>query len=209
MTGAIRAGAWWASQELHDAVSEAVREHLGSFHAANPLLEGAPLADVRSLVATSIGGAADPDLVDALLADLVGRGELAREGSTVRLTTHRVSLSGHEDEVDRLVGTVAAGEPTPPTVAELVASGFGREVIDAATRAGLLVRVSPDLVMTPGTVERAVAIVREAGPAGVTVSAFREGLETSRKYAVPLLEDLDATARTRRVGDVRVAREPG
>jgi selenocysteine-specific elongation factor len=43
----------------------------------------------------------------------------------------------------------------------------------------------------------------------VTVSALREGLGTSRKYAVPLLEHLDATGRTRRVGDVRVAREPG
>ena len=209
VTGAMQAGSWWVSETLHAEVSRAVLEHLAAFHAANPLLEGEPLADTRALVAATLGGSANPDLVDALIADLARRGDLAREGSTVRLTAHRVSLSGHEEEVDRLVETVTAAEPTPPTVTELVASGFVREVIDAATRAALLVRVSPDLVMTPGIVERALAIVREAGPAGATVSAFREGLGTSRKYAVPLLEHLDATGRTRRVGDVRVAREPG
>jgi selenocysteine-specific elongation factor len=209
VSDAVRAGAWWVSETLHAAAADAIHDHLEGFHAANPLLEGEQLAAARTIVAARIGVETDPDLVDALLADLEQRGALAREGSTVRLASHRVTLTEHEEEVDRLVETVAAGEPTPPTVADLVASGFGRDVIDAATRAGLLVRIAPDFVLTPGSVELAVAIVRAAGPAGVTVSALREALGTSRRYAVPLLEHLDATGRTRRVGDVRVAREPG
>jgi hypothetical protein len=39
------------------------------------------------------------------------------------------------------------------------------------------------------------------------VSEVRAGLGTTRKYAVPLLEYLDAHGHTRRVGDVRVARD--
>ena len=104
---------------------------------------------------------------------------------------------------------VAEAEPTPPSIAELVAQGFGRSLIDAAVRSGSLVKISPELVVTAGWVERAVALIEEAGENGITVSALRGSLETSRKYAVPLLEHLDRTGVTRRRGDVRTLRSPG
>jgi selenocysteine-specific elongation factor len=73
-------------------------------------------------------------------------------------------------------------------------------------RAGLVVRVAPDLVFTPDLVDRALAIVSAAGPAGITVSAFREALGTSRKYALPILEWFDQRGITRRAGDLRFPR---
>ena len=48
---------------------------------------------------------------------------------------------------------------------------------------------------------------REA-PGGITVSAFRERLGTSRKYALPLLEWFDQRGVTIRRGDLRVLRRP-
>src|SRR3712207_197366 len=89
---------------------------------------------------------------------------------------------------------------------ELRARGFDARAIDAALRSGALARIAPDLVVTRGFVDRAVAAVREAEPAGATVSAVREALGTSRKYAVPLMEHLDRTGATRREGDRRFAR---
>jgi selenocysteine-specific elongation factor len=41
----------------------------------------------------------------------------------------------------------------------------------------------------------------------MTVSALREALGTSRKYAVPLAGYLDATGVTKRVGDLRFPRD--
>jgi selenocysteine-specific elongation factor len=38
----------------------------------------------------------------------------------------------------------------------------------------------------------------------MTAAAFRDLIGSSRKYAVPLLEYLDATRVTRRIGDERV-----
>jgi selenocysteine-specific elongation factor len=55
-------------------------------------------------------------------------------------------------------------------------------------------------------VERAEAIVSAARDTGITVSAFREALGTSRKYAVPLLGWLDQRGFTRREGDLRFPR---
>ena len=90
---------------------------------------------------------------------------------------------------------------------ELVAAGFGHELIRAVCADGRLVRISPDIVITPGLVARAEALLREAGaPPGITVSSFREALGTSRKYALPILEYFDARGLTRRQGDVRILR---
>jgi selenocysteine-specific elongation factor len=57
-------------------------------------------------------------------------------------------------------------------------------------------------------VARAEGTIRARGEAGITVSALRESLGTSRKYAVPLMEWLDQHGVTRRDGDVRFPREP-
>lgn len=207
--GAERAGAWWVHAPLHLEVRGEVEATLGAFHREHPLLEGAEVAHARGAVVAALrrrGAPTEPDLVDALLDDLEGRGVLVRAGPTVRLASHQATLAGREQEVERLVEAVARGEPGPPTVPDLVAGGIPREVIDAAVRAGLLVRVSPELVFTPGFVARAADVVRELGASGMTVSAFRERLGTSRKYALPLLEHFDRQGLTRRQGDLRFVR---
>ena len=102
--------------------------------------------------------------------------------------------------------TTSEAEPAPPTIADLRRSGVPIETIDSAVRAGELVRVGPDLVMTPTMVSRALEAVRAAGDRGITVSQVRQLLGTTRRYAVPLMEHLDRTGRTRRSGDLRFAR---
>ncbi|HEX5949439.1 MAG TPA: selenocysteine-specific translation elongation factor [Actinomycetota bacterium] len=208
----VRCGAWCVAAPLLDAVAERLASDLERFHAEHPLAPGPEAAEVRRTVAEAAarsGAPRDADLANALLGELVDRGRVVREGSALRLPTHRASLAGHEAEVDGLVAAVASAEPTPPTVRELLATGTRREVLDAAVRAGLLVAVSPEVVLTPAFVDRALSEVRAAGEAGLTVSALRERLGTSRRYAVPLVEHLDERRLTRRVGDVRVARDVG
>ena len=98
-------------------------------------------------------------------------------------------------------------EATPPTVKELVTSGIDASLIDAAAREGLVVRISPELVVSGDVVARATELVRAHPTDGVTISALRERLGTSRKYAVPLAEWMDANGISRRVGDLRFPRE--
>ncbi len=207
--GAVAVGDWLVHAGLHGRLQGAVAAALAEFHRAHPLREGMELAAVREGAAGSLraaGAPSDPDLVEALLADLEDRGVLVRRGNRVRLASHRVTLAGREAEVDRLVRAVADAEPSPPGVPDLVAAGFPREVIEAAAQAGALVRISPDLVLTPAFVARAERVLRELAEGGITVSAFRERLGTSRKYALPLLEHFDRAGVTRRQGDVRVLR---
>ena len=207
---AVRAGAWWVGREVLDGVRSAVASALEDFHRDHPLLPGADIAGARAAAAGALerrGRGVDPGLVDAVLDALVRGGLLVREGSEIRLASHRVALEDRSEELDRIVRAVAAGEPSPPTLSELAAAGFPREIVEAAARAGRLIRVSPDLVLTPEFVRRARDAVGDAGPEGITVSALRERLGTSRKYAEPLLEWFDQRGVTRRRGDVRVLRE--
>jgi selenocysteine-specific elongation factor len=209
--GVERAGAWWVAKGVVDEVSGALEAALAAFHQDNPLDEGLELARARALVVRSLeetGAPGNGSLADALLNALSESGRVVREGSTVRLASHAASLAGREEEAGRLVRAVADAEPTPPTVQELASAGFALEVIDAAVRAGMLVRLSRDFVMTPGLVARAEALVRGSGKDGMTVSAFREAMGTSRKYALPLLEHLDQAKVTVRRGDLRFPRDP-
>jgi selenocysteine-specific elongation factor len=198
---------WLIGPGLAAAVERRVLETLKAFHAGHPLDEGMGLAEARKVIGAELrsGGApAGPDLLDALLDDLAGRVVVERSAFTLRLPTHRVALDERSADVEMLLRKIGGdAEASPPSMRELLAAGIGRDVIDAAARSGVVVRVSPELVFTPDLVARAEAVVREAGDQGITVSAFRERLGTSRKFAVPLLEWLDQRGVTRREGDLR------
>jgi selenocysteine-specific elongation factor len=208
---AVRVGAWWVHEDLQARVASEVRQDLEEFHGRHPLLAGADLSVPRTAAAAAIersGRHIDSGLVDALLEDLTARTLLVRTGAEIRLASHRVALEERKEEVEKLVAAVADAEPTPPTIGDLEAKGFSREVLEAAARAGELVRISPEVVLTPGFVQRARDVLGEEAASGVTVSAFRERLGTSRKYALPLLEWFDQQGVTRRQGDLRMLRRP-
>jgi selenocysteine-specific elongation factor len=207
--GAARAGTWWVSEGLDDLVAGAVGHELEDFHRTHPLREGADLQVARSAAADALeraGGVADPGLIDALLDLYASRGLIVRTATEARLATHRVVLDDRREEVDRLVRAIASGEPTPPTIADLVASGHSREILDAAAREGVVVRISSDLVFTAAFVQLARGTIEELAPGGMSVSAFRERVGTSRKFAVPLLEHFDRAGLTQRRGDLRFLR---
>ena len=70
----------------------------------------------------------------------------------------------------------------------------------------VVVRVAEGIYFHRDALAQVEARVREhlASQQGMTASAFRDLIGSSRKYAVPLLEWLDASRITRRVGDERI-----
>jgi selenocysteine-specific elongation factor len=207
--GGTVVGSWLVRPGLADEVERNVTVRLRDYHEAHPLEEGAEVGLARSAVTAMLREnrlPADPELVEALIQDLANRGVVVAVGATVRLPDHGVSLDEHDDTVARVLDAVGGEHATmPPTIDALERSGIDRGVIEAAARAGLVVQVSPDLIFSPAAVDRAMTVVR-AAPDGITVSAFREALETSRKFALPLLEHFDRTGVTRRDGNLRFPR---
>jgi selenocysteine-specific elongation factor len=201
------AGAWIVADDLYAVAAGAASDMLRAFHRSHPLEPGAPVADVRRCVSAALEESMnplDPGVAEALVDRLTDDGALVRSATTMRLPNHHVALDARADDVARLLQAVAADSgATPPPVGELIEMGFPRELIGAAIRAGVVVGLTPDIVMSPETVERAAEFVRRHGDDGVTVSEMRTALGTTRKYAVPLAEHLDRTGVTRRDGDRR------
>jgi selenocysteine-specific elongation factor len=211
LTGVEAGDGWRVSTPVLEATGAAVTELLAAFHRTHPLEEGAPLGVVREAggdAARRAGAPRAAGLPDALLDLLVADGTVARTATTVRLASHRVALEERSDEVRTLLEAISGDhESRPPTVKELVERGIAPDVIDAASRAGTVIRIAPDLVVAPSLVDRATALVHEHAATGLSVSTLRERLDTSRKFAVPLAEWLDRQGVTRRRGDLRFPRD--
>jgi selenocysteine-specific elongation factor len=103
--------------------------------------------------------------------------------------------------VDQLVTRLRADPFDAPDAGDLAAAGMTPQMLAAAERHGLLLRLAGNtgpVVLLPNAPDEALARLAALG-APFTVSDARGALGTSRRIAVPLLEHLDATRRTRRV----------
>jgi selenocysteine-specific elongation factor len=75
-------------------------------------------------------------------------------------------------------------------------------------RRGSLVRLPGGLLIGPAALARLRQELLATGWKRFTVPAFKQRFSLSRKWAIPLLEYLDASGVTRRVGDERVLAAP-
>ena len=101
----------------------------------------------------------------------------------------------------------AALKATPFTPPDPEAAGVDRREVRELVKRGLIVEQDGVFFATEA-LEAARSVLAEmlaAQPDGVTVAEVRERLETTRKYALPLLAWLDGHGVTRRRGDVRIA----
>ncbi len=176
-------------RELEPAANAA----LETFHVEQPLAPGLPVDDLCALLGID----------RAILGALADDWKVVREGNTVRLPHHGSGLTPEQRAAaDVALGTLRSAGSSPPTLRD---AGLPPEVARAMERNGELMFLTQDIAY-PAEVwsdiqSRVIELITSAGP--VTVSQVREAIGTSRKYAVPLLERLDAMGVTRRKGDVR------
>ena len=169
-------GRWVAAPDRIDAIRDAVAKAIES---AGPLgLDVATLDDYEREAL-------------ALLEDVtVGAGRARPLAQPDPLADHP-----YLDDLRR-----APFSPPPP---EGVDRGELRELV----RRGLVVE-RDGIWFASDAVDAAAglaAALLRTHPEGITVSQIREALDTSRKYAMPLLAELDARGVTRRRDDLRIA----
>ncbi|HYG60410.1 MAG TPA: SelB C-terminal domain-containing protein, partial [Symbiobacteriaceae bacterium] len=182
----------------------AVREHLDAFYRQSPLRMGLPKEEVRRKL--GIGGKE----FTALLSAAESAGDLQAARERVALPGRTIALNAGQARIAE--GVVAAATEAGynmPTVGELKERFKGRdtdEIIVYLTEQGQVVRVGDDMIISSAMLEEAARRTREHLKANgkIAVSAFREMLGTSRKYAMPLMEWMDEQKITRRAGDERL-----
>ncbi|MDH3307069.1 MAG: SelB C-terminal domain-containing protein, partial [Acidimicrobiia bacterium] len=170
-------------------------EEVEAFHSAQPLRPGIPKASLASRLSVDLA------TLDALLPKTP---RLRDDGSTVALAGFHAGLTAAQEGLwQETAATLAGAGLGVPRLAEL---DLGREMLHVLLREGRLVRVSDDLVYLPDQLadlqDRLASL-----PSPFTVADFRDAFDISRKYAVPLLEWLDARGVTARSGDTRLVRQ--
>jgi selenocysteine-specific elongation factor len=189
------------------AVRDQLVEELSMLHKAQPLAPGMDMEDSRARVAAGLS----PRVFRAVVGQLAAERVVSREGSVLRLPTHTVRLTSLEETLSaKLVGLLGESPWAPPDLGQLVAAtGAGRnnvvEMLRVMERGGAVVRASPDIYFLRDAVDRVKATLKERlqPRATVTPAAFRDLFQTSRKYAIPLLELLDREGVTIRIGETR------
>jgi selenocysteine-specific elongation factor len=193
-----QAAAQWTA-----AVDAALRTH----HRQHPVDRTAP----RDVALRAAAGAGCPDdLAGTFLDVLVRLGRVAAEGTGIRHPDHTVRLDPAQQRArDALLAALNASPFSPPGLADTAAAAAADPaLVRELEAAGELVRIAPDIAVTGQALTAAVQRLRSAyaeqGP--TTAAQAKEALATTRKYALPLLEELDRRGITQRRGDVRDVR---
>jgi len=112
------------------------------------------------------------------------------------------------DAVRAILADLADAPFRAPDADRLKELGLDNRAAAAAERAGLLLRLPGNVVLAAGAIEQAARILARL-PQPFTAAEARQALDTTRRVAIPLLEQLDRAGITRRLpDDRRVMREP-
>ena len=204
----VRVGEKVISSNMVEPVVDTLRRIVTVYHKEKPLKAGIPREEARERVSRIAGD----ELFGYVLEVLVDSGEL-QAGRHIALTAHRIELSSAEAVLkERLAKLFVDGGLTPPDVGRwAIEAGETKDAVDRMLtmliEEGTLERVG-SLVFGRGALSRLKIEVRELKRAGeeevrIEISEFKARFEITRKYAIPLLEYLDHSRVTRRVGKER------
>ncbi len=182
---------------------------LEQFHRANPLRPGMSREELRGRA-----GGPDERVFAHMLGILGAEGAVRVERDKASLGAHTVRLSaGQQRVVDLVEREFLEAAAAPPSAEEALAragvsGGEDHELFQYLLEGKRLVRVKEALYFHASALDaiqdRVVAYLRERKEIGP--GDIKDLLGISRKYAIPLLEHLDARRVTVRQGERRVLR---
>ncbi|WP_141610206.1 selenocysteine-specific translation elongation factor [Litorilinea aerophila] len=201
----------WLTPEAWEELVGRMARQVEHFHAQFPLRRGMPRGELRSRVlGQRDGGSLSVRIFNALIQRAQEQGLLEADDSVVWLPGFVPRPSPEQQaRVDRLLAAFARAGMSPPNPGDVLRLLGGDEpLLEMLIEQGQLVRLGGGVLFRREEFEAAVAQVQaflqEQGT--ITLAQARDLLQTSRKYAQALLEEMDARRITRREGDLRVLR---
>jgi selenocysteine-specific elongation factor len=182
------------------SLAERVVTTLSAYHGQFPLRLGMPKEELKSRLALA------PRVFSESMARWLLECTVAEDGTVLRLPSHSVRFTPQQEQrIAQSMAALAKVPYTPPSRAELERD-LAPDVVQGLLDLGRLVKVSEDVLFLESAyremVQRVVMEIQEKG--ATDVATVRDIFNTSRKYAIALMEHLDTTHVTRREGDARV-----
>jgi len=183
-----------------DKLEQTILQTLEAYHQAHPLHIGVAREALRSQL--NLPQAA----FDAVLIRLLSNNLIAEHGPLVAKAGYTISFTpSQQAQADILLEKFKAAPYTPPDVSEAKAI-VGEDLLQGMIAHQDLIQVSEQILFTPAALEDMTSWVKAHLQEHDTLmlSEFRDHFQTSRKFAVAVLEYLDAKGITRRKGNTRV-----
>jgi selenocysteine-specific elongation factor len=195
-------------------VAKATLDTVEQFHRGNPLVPGIATEELRTRTAKALGVKADalaPAVLRAVLEQLVHDQRVEVTGELVKQAGHQVALSSDEQQLrERIEAAFKNAGFRAPAVHEVLSgtkvdATRAQKILHLLVREQVLVKITDELIFHRAALEelRTLLAAQKRRSPRISVPAFKELTGVSRKYAIPMLEYLDRTRVTRRVGDER------
>jgi len=186
-------------------------DYLKSFHRRQPLRAGINKEELFGRLPRTVHG----KLFNELIQRLSREGEIVQEKDLVRLLSHQIALAGKQEELKEKIESIYRRAGLQPPFFKEVAQSLGasdreaRQILSWMRDQGLLVKVKEDMYFHQEILADLKRQLLElfGEQEEITTPQFKELTQTSRKYTIPLLEYLDGTRFTIRVGDARRLRQ--
>jgi selenocysteine-specific elongation factor len=197
-----------SAEVVASCVDRLVKE-VERFHRGNPLAEAISKEDLRTRCASGLRA----EIFRAALEDAVSANKLALTSDLVKRAGRAIHLQpGEARAKEQIEREFARGGLAAPGVEAVLTTlpvemGQAQKLFQLLLREQVLLKISNDVVLHRETVDHLRALLAEykrTRGERLAVADFKELAGMSRKYAIPLLEYLDRTGVTRRVGDYRV-----
>lgn len=151
------------------------------------------------------------ETTEVLVKHMISGGILSRFGGEYNLSGRDMSLKGPVKKAyNEIMTLLREGEYKPPTLSQLADRGKPhREAIKFILDSGEAYKCGSSFLFLTETWQEIIRFVRErlASSPSLAVPDLRERFGYTRKFAIPILEEMDRIKLTRREGDVRVKGE--
>lgn len=192
------AGLWEQAQELLD-----------KFHQEYALRKGYPKEELRSRIVPNW----ESKVFNNLLELWAGEGKVDLHDKEVSLPGQGLQLTQEQTQkAEAIAVDLDKAGFSPPSLDELATKyalgqkEFG-EIMNFLNLQGTVIKVAEGLIFHTNQVERAKELAKDIIKAegGLETAVFRDATNSSRKYAIALLEYFDGIKWTKRIGDKRLA----
>jgi selenocysteine-specific elongation factor len=196
-----------AVERVTERAKRVLREHFQK----DRLAEAMPKAEaVRRILRGRAG-----ELAPVYLGWLEAQKVLAVQGDQVTLPGRSAELTGEESKLSAAV--LAAFDRAglaPPSPGDLARELSAKpQILDGVIRhlvsRGRLLRLPSGLILAASAIEELRRQLLSTSWSQFSVADFKDRFGLTRKWAIPLLEHLDSTGATRRLGDNRMVVRPG
>ncbi|NBI05705.1 selenocysteine-specific translation elongation factor [Senegalia massiliensis] len=183
-------------------------EFLQKYHEKNSLKKGILKEEIKSKYFSNIKPKLSELFIDKLIYDNI----IKQDNLYISLNNFQIKYNEKEKSIkDNIYDLILKDKFNPPKINELIKILQHKEeevlkVIDSCIQQEGIILLDEDIIISKQAYDNSLDIIRDYlnKNSSISLGEFRDLLNTSRKFAMALLEDFDRNKFTKRIEDKRI-----